>query len=257
MGERSFLAAAAAAFFAACAPTHASPWNREDGGLFVATTANYYRSSSDVSRYTRIDSDTYLEFGLTPEWMLGGRVSYGTSISDSAAGSVTDSGLNEAELYLQRQIQRGDHSATSLKLSGVRSGSLSTDAQSGAPTPNMEFEIRALHGRDILKKPFKAFATAEAAYRRRIGGDADQIRADTLIGIEPGADFLLLLEAQSITSLRNEDPGLADFDLYKGQVSIVWRKSRRWSLAAGARREFATRNIAPGTSLFLGLWSEF
>ena len=256
MGEHSVFAAAAA-FFAASFSAQASPWNREDGGLFVATTANYYWSSAAVSRYSRIDSDTYLEFGVTPAWMLGGRVSYGTSISDSAAGSFTESGLNEAELYLQRQVRRGEHSATSLKFSGVRSGSLSTDAQSGAPTPNMEFELRALHGRDMLLKPFKVFATAETAYRRRIGGDADQIRADALVGIEPGSNFLLLIEAQSITSLRNEDPGFADFDLYKGQVSVIWRKSRRWSIAAGGRKEFATRNIAAGTSLFLGMWSEF
>lgn len=257
MGERSFIAATAAAFFAASFAAQASPWNRADGALFVATTANYYWSTTDASRYTRIDSDTYLEFGLTPGWMLGGRVSYGTSISDSAAGSVTASGLNEAELYVQRQILRGAHSATSVKLSGIRSGSLSTDAQSGAPTPNMEFELRALHGRDILLKPIKIFATAETAYRRRIGGDADQIRADALVGIEPGARFLFLLEAQSIVSLRNEAPGLADFDLYKGQVSIVWRKSRRWNFAAGARKEFAARNLAPGTAFFLGTWSEF
>jgi len=257
MGGKHNCFAAAAAFLAVSSPAQASPWNREDGGLFVATTANYYQSKTDISRYTRIDSDTYLEFGVTPVWMLGGRASYGTSISDSAAGSFTETGLNEAELYLQRQLQRGEHSATSVKISGVRSGSLSTDAQSGAPTPNMEFELRALHGRDIVLKPFKIFATAEAGYRRRLGGDADQIRADALIGVEPGARFLVLLETQSIVSLRNESPGFADFDLYKGQVSAIWRKSRRWSFVAGARKEFATRNIASGSSLFLGVWSEF
>lgn len=257
MGERSFLAATAAAFFAVCGAAHASPWNREDGGLFVSTTANYYSSKSALSSYSRIDSDTYLEFGLTPAWMLGGRISYGTSNSASAAGSGTDSGLNEAELYLQRQLQHGAHSATGVKLSGIRSGRLSIDTQSGAPTPNMEFEIRALHGRDIILQPFKVFAAGETAYRRRLDGDADQIRADALLGIEPGSQLLFLLEAQSIISLRNEEPGFADFDLYKGQASVVWRRSRRWSFAAGARKEFATRNIESGTSFFLGLWSEF
>lgn len=257
MGERSFLAATAASFYAACAAAHASPWNREDGGLFFSTTANYYSSKSALSSYSRTDSDTYLEFGLTPAWMLGGRISYGTSNSESAAGAVTDSGLNEAELYLQRQLLRGAHSATSVKFSGIRSGRLSIDAKSGASTPNMEFEIRALHGRDIILQPFKVFAVGETAYRRRLGGDADQIRADALIGIEPASQFLFLFEAQSIISLKNEDPGFADFDLYKGQASIVWRRSRRWSFAAGARKEFATRNIEAGTSFFLGLWSEF
>ncbi len=255
MGEKFLFFAAA--IVAACAPAHASPWNRKDSGLFLSTTANYYRSDTNVSRYTRIDSDTYLEFGVTSEWMLGGRFSYGTSITDSPAVSSTDSSLSEAEIFAQRQIQRAEHSATSLRLTGARSGNLSIDAQSGAPAPNMEFEIRALHGRDIILKPFKIFAASEVAYRHRLGGDAEQIRADALVGLEPVSPLLILLEAQSITSLRNENAGFADFDLYKGQASVIWRKSRRWSFIIGARKEISARNIAPGTAYFIGAWSEF
>lgn len=254
---RSFFAAVAAAYFAASLPAHSSPWNRADSGLFVSTTTGYYSSKTVVSRYSRVDSDTYLEFGATPSWMLGGRVSYGTSFSDSAAGAFTDTGLNQAEIYLQRQIRRGEHSATSVKLSGARSGRLSTDAQSGASAPNMEIELRALHGRDVMLEPFKIFIAGEAGYRRRFGGDADQIRADALVGFEPNSRLLLLLETQSVISLKNEDPGFADFDLHKGQASVIWRRSRRWTFVAGGRKEFAARNIPAGTSFFIGVWSEF
>ncbi|MCA8888977.1 MAG: hypothetical protein KDA46_09120 [Parvularculaceae bacterium] len=255
MAGRFFTAFFAAA--AACAPASASPWNRDDGGIFLASTASYYFSDTQQSKYTRIDADTYLEFGLSDNWMASGRVSYGVSTTDTDADSFTDNGLNEAELSIQRQLQRGLHSATAIKLSGVRSGALSIDAQSGAPTPNMEIELRALHGRDLVLNPVKVFAAGEVAYRRRFGGDADQVRADALIGVEPSRSWLVLLEAQSIVSLQNEDPGFADFDLYKAQASIVWRKSRRWSIVVGGRKEFATRNIAPGTTAFIGLWSEF
>lgn len=257
MGERSLIAAIAATLLTAPAPAHASPWNRETGGLFASTTANYYWSDDGANSYSRIDNDTYLEFGVTPAWMLGGRASFGNSFSKSAAGTTADSGLNEAEIYLQRQIQRGEHSATSLKMSGIRSGSLSTDAQSGAPTPNMEIEFRALHGRDVVLNPIKLFAAAELGYRRRLGGDADQIRADALIGAEPSSNWLVLLEAQSIVSLQNETPGFADFDLYKGQASIVWRKSPKWSFIVGFRKEIAARNLVAGSAMFAGLWSAF
>lgn len=249
--------AAAAAYFAAGLSAHASPWNRADGDLFVLTTADYYWSETAISRYSRNDSDTYFEFGATDDWMLGGRISYGTSISTNVAGTFTDTGLNEAETGLQWQFRRGEHSATSFKFSVARSGSLSIDAQTGASTPNMEFEIRALHGRDLLLEPIKIFATAEAAYRRRLGGDADQIRADTLVGIEPSKHFLLLLEMQSIVSLKNEDPGFADFDLYRGQASLVWRKSQRWSFVGGGRKEFSTRNLPGGAAVFIGVSSAF
>lgn len=256
LGGRFGIALSAAACVA-LAPAAASPWNRKDGGFFVSTTANYYWSEAPDGSYARIDSDTYLEFGLSGDWMTGGRVSYGTGISKSQAGRIVESGLNEAEIYLQRQIQRGAHSATSAKISAVRSGALSVDAQTGKPSPNFEIEIRALHGRDLILSPVKAFAAGEVGFRRRFGGDAGQVRADALIGIEPSSDWLVLLEAQSITSLRNEDPGFVDYDLYKGQVTVVWRKSRRWSVAAGARKELSARNISPGTAGFIGLWSEF
>jgi hypothetical protein len=261
LGETDLRAHAGTALLAAASvavsPAVASPWNRTNDAIFTSTTANYYRSNAPASAFTRIDSDTYFEYGVTDNWMLSGRASYGTSISDRTAGRITATGLNEAELSLQRQIQRAEHSATSFKISGGRSGVLSADAQSGPPSANYEMEIRALHGRDILLSPLKIFATAELGFRERFGGDAEQVRADTVIGIEPSRTWLLLIEAQTITSLGNETPGFADFDLYKGQVSIVWRKSRKFSIILGGRKEFAARNLETGAAGFIGVWSEF
>lgn len=256
MGARAGIAFLTVACIAG-SPAAASPWNRANDAIFTSTTANYYRSNTPTSAYSRIDSDTYFEYGVTDSWMLSGRASYGTSISDSAAGRITATGLNEAELSLQRQIQRAEHSATSIKISGIRSGVLSTDAQSGPPTSNYELEFRALYGRDILLSPLKIFAAAELGFRERFGGDAEQVRADAIIGLEPSRSWLFLIEAQTITSIRNESPGFADFDLYKGQVSIVWRKSRKFSVVLGGRKELSARNLHPGAAGFIGVWSEF
>ncbi|MCB2097825.1 MAG: hypothetical protein KDE05_09350 [Parvularculaceae bacterium] len=256
MGEKIGCCVVALAMLFA-SPATASPWNRDDGRLFTATTANYYWSKTDISRYARVDSDTYVEYGLTPKWMTGGRVSYGVSFSEFIGGSLTQDGFNETEIYIQRQILRGSRSATALKITGGRSGRLSLDAQSGAPTPNMEVELRALYGRDVLLEPFKIFATAEVGYRRRFGGDADQVRTDLLVGVEPHRRLMILLEGQSIVSLKNEEPSFADFDLYKGQASVVWRASEKWALVAGGRKEFKTRNITSGTAAFVGVWSTF
>ena len=77
------------------------------------------------------------------------------------------------------------------------------------------------------------------------------------IGVEPTKRMLILVEGQSILSLKNETEGFADFDLYKGQASIVWRAGRTWSIVGGARKEFKTRNIVPGAAVFVGVWSIF
>lgn len=247
----------AAALWCAAATACASPWNRDDGGVFVANRVDYFRSSTDVSRYARIDSDTYVEWGLSRRWMAGGKAAFGTAFIEDATGARTVSGFGESDVFLQRQLQRGEHSATALRLAGVWSGDVTDGARPGFATGGFDVDLRALHGRDILLTPFKVFIAAEAGYRRRLSGASDQARADFLIGVEPSRQFLILMEAQSIISMRNNDPGFDDFDLFKAQASLVWRATKRWSIVGGARTEFAARNVFPGDAFSIGFWTQF
>ena len=247
----------AAVALVGAAPAAASPWNRGDGDIFVANRLDYFRSSTDVSAYSRLDSDAYVEWGVTDRWMAGGKVVFGSAFIEDATGARTVSGFGESDVFVQRQLQRGKHSATALRVAGVWSGDVTDGARPGEQAGGFDIDLRALHGRDIILKPFKVLVAAEAGYRRRLSGAGDQARAEFLVGIEPSRCFLILLEAQSIISVRNNAPGFDDFDLFKAQGSLVWRASRRWSLVAGARTEFGARNIVPGDAILLGFWTEF
>ena len=257
MGERrlSLIAAAVAAFGAS--PATASPWNRGDGDIFIANRLDYFRSSTEISSYARLDSDAYVEWGVTDRWMAGGKAVFGTAFIEDAVGARTVSGFGESDLFVQRQLQRGAHSATALRLAGVWSGDVTDGARPGEQAGGFDIDLRALHGRDVILKPFKVFVAAEAGYRHRLSGASDQARAEFLVGIEPSRRFLILLEAQSVISVRNNAPGFDDFDLFKAQGSLVWRATGRWSLVAGARTEFAARNIVPGDAFLFGFWTEF
>lgn len=257
MGERrlSLIAAAVAAFGAS--PATASPWNRGDGDIFIANRLDYFRSSTEISSYARLDSDAYVEWGVTDRWMAGGKAVFGTAFIEDAGGARTVSGFGESDLFVQRQLQRGAHSATALRLAGVWSGDVTDGARPGEQAGGFDIDLRALHGRDVILKPFKVFVAAEAGYRHRLSGASDQARAEFLVGIEPSRRFLILLEAQSVISVRNNAPGFDDFDLFKAQGSLVWRATGRWSLVAGARTEFAARNIVPGDAFLFGFWTEF
>lgn len=235
----------------------ASPWNRASGDIFVASRFDYYWSSTAASRYQRFGSDTYAELGLTRRWMLSAKVAYGTSISDSGLGQFSRTGIGDAELGAQRQVQRGEHSATAISLSASWSERLADGARAGFGEHGADAEIRLLHGRDIATEPVKVFAITEVAYRRRFDAAADQVRADALIGIEPLPRLLVLAEARSQLSLGNQDPGGDDFDVIKSRASIVWRATSRWALVAGGEKEFAARGIAPGAAVFVGFWSIF
>ncbi len=257
MRERFTSVALAAAVFCAAAPAAASPWNRADGGVFVANRIDYFRSATADGSYARIDSDAYVEWGLTDHWMAGGKAVFGAAFISDPSGQRAVSGFGESDAFLQRQLQRGKHSATALRLAGVWSGDVTDGARPGEEAGGFDVDLRALHGRDVLLRPVKVFVAAEAGYRYRFSGAADQARAEFLVGLEPSRRFLVLLEAQSIISIRNNQRGFDDFDLVKAQASLVFHATKRWSVVGGARTEFAARGVEPGDAFSLGFWTEF
>lgn len=246
-----------ALFLFAVRPAGASPWNRADGAVFVASRFDYFWSTTPVSSYSRYGSDAYAEFGITPRWMLAGKVYYGTATSNSGLGQFTRTRFGESELSIQRQILRGPRAATAVSVGGAWSDRLANGSRAAFVDPGFDIDVRALHGREVIARPIRVFSVAEVAYRRRFGDAADQARADVLIGLEPASRLLFMAEARTQISLGNERADGDDFDVVKTRASIVWRASRKWRIVAGAEKEFFARGVTPGTAVILGMWSEF
>lgn len=243
----------------------ASPWSREDDRLFIATRVDYFVAIADAPippktnppRFERVETHAYFEFGLTRRTMIGGKFIYGSSEYDDGFVATAGSGFSEIEGFVQRELLRNNRHALSVRLAAGAPMLLETGARPGLHSNGADLEARVLYGRDLTLKPFKIYATAEAGYRRRFGDAADQIQADFLVGVEPLKNLLILTQAFSTVSLRNEDFGGADYDVVKVQPSIVWRLSRRWSLQAGVSHEAAGRNILLGDAYFFGFWTVF
>jgi hypothetical protein len=264
-GKGGLTLLACAAALAATAPARASAWAREAGELFVSSRADFFRATADAPqapglaapRFERFDSDTYTEYGLSRAITIGGKALYGTSVFFDGAATSSASGFSEFEGFVQIEAQRGERSALSFRLSGAAPTSFRTGARPDLVSDGADLEARVLYGRNIALRPVKVFASLEAGYRKRFGAAADQIRADALVGIEPTGRLLMLVEVLSTTSLRNEAPGGADFDVLKIQPSAVWRASRRLTLQVGVTHETAGRNLLLGNTYFIGLWSAF
>ena len=250
------VAAAAAATSAA----HASPWGRPDGEFLIVSRAEYFRAdlgASDPGEFRRFESNTYLEFGVTDAVTIGGKAIYGTSWLTDATGTQTASGFSEIEGFAQyRFLDTGDHVA-SARLAVARPAAFQSGARANLQSDSVDAEAAVLYGRNLVLKPVKIFAAAEAGYRLRFGDAADEIRTQATIGAEPGERWLFLLESFATVSMRNEDAGGADYDVVKIQPSLVYRFSRRWTVQAGMTEEIAGRNLALGRTFFIGLWSAF
>lgn len=260
---RTFVRLAAALWSASAA---ASPWTRPDGEFLVISRADYF--SSDLgrvsvmgepvaARFQRVESNTYVEFGLTDRLTLGGKVYYGTSWLTRGADVETASGFSEIEGFAQYQVFRTGWHAGAVRIAGGIPASFDSGERAALQSDGADVEISALYGRGIIFDPIKIFAAAELGYRKRFSASADQARLLTTVGFEPNDHFVILLDTFTVKSLENERQGGADFDVVKIRPSIMWRATKRLAVQAGVSEEIAGRNIALGRTYFLGVWTRF
>ena len=248
------------------ATAQASAWSREDNRLFIISRADYFTSDlglvsvagEDVpGRFERVESNTYIEYGLTERFMIGGKVFYGTSWLTRGTDVETASGFTEYEGFLQYQAFRTPRHAGAVKLAGGAPSDFNSGARPSLESDGFDVELSGLYGRSLTFEPIKTFAAVEVGYRKRFSDSADQVRFLTTIGVEPFDWLAFLFDTYSVKSLGNDNPGGADFDVFKVQPSLVIKATKRFSIQAGVTEEIAGRNLSLGRTYFLGLRSEF
>ncbi|MEO1242754.1 MAG: hypothetical protein AAFX54_12670 [Pseudomonadota bacterium] len=244
----------------------ASPWTRADNEFLVISRADYFKADLQPvntpdgfvdSQFQRIESNTYAEFGVTDDVMIGAKAVYGTTWLTRGADTETATGFSEVEGFGQYQFLRSGRDAGSIRIAAAVPANFSSGVRPALQADGVDIDISALYGRNIYDNDFKVFSSIEGGFRKRTGNAADHIRLQSTIGVEPDAQWLFLLETFATVSLRNEELDGADFDVVRIQPSILWRFSNRWGLQAGAAEEIAGRNIALGRTFFIGLWSRF
>ncbi len=245
---------------------HASPWARNTGELFVVSRADYFAagltpettaSGLVENRFERVDSHTYLEYGLLPDFTIGGKAIYGTAWLTRSTSIETAAGFSEIDIFGRYQILRSSKHAGAIQITGVIPFSFQSGVRPGLESNGADLDIAFLYGRNMRLGRGKTFFATELGFRKRISDSADQIRTRVTFGYEPNDRWLLLMDAFGTLSLRNESIGGADYDIFKIQPSLVLRAGRKWSVQIGATEEISGRNIALGRTVFIGLWSVF
>ena len=242
----------------------ASPWARGEGRLFLSTRAEYYAADGEFllstpteDRFERYETRNFIEYGLSEKITLGATVVYGASTVRNEVESRTDRGFSEIEGFVQHQLFATARSVGSVRIAGLAPARFDTGAPPDVQSEGPAIEARFLYGRTLTDGPVKLFAAAEIGYQHRIAAAADQTRLDVTLGFEPTKRVLLLLQSFNTRSVRNEDPGGNDFDIYKIAPSIVVRLRERWAVQGGVVHEYAGRNISTGDTFHLGLWTSF
>lgn len=252
----------------------ASAWPREKGSIFITSGSDIFRAVGDFTFdpppledstedvFQRIQTNSYIEYGLTDKWTVSLKGSYGFFTVSSPNAVVTSDGLTEIEGFIQRQVWRSKKSVLSLGVGAGRINTLGAEGVLGFQSDGIDTELRALYGRTLTQTPFEIFTSAELAYRRRFGIAADQVRADAKIGFKPHERLLVLVDTFSLVSLRNngiaENGAVgADFDVVKIEPAVAIRVYKNLRFHGGVNYEIANRGFSRGRTFFFNLWSEF
>lgn len=276
-----------AAFFWLLLPASAeAAWTREQGKWFVAQTLSSYRTNHFVDdsgnrirqpAFHKQEWNGYVEYGLNEDLTLGGnfflhRLSSDTrSYSFTSNSAVFDSeenyGLADSEFFLRRSLWQGDlfgqrtHFAVqpliklpSLYLEGgnPRSG-----------TDNFDAELRLQSGTSFRLLSRNHFISADIAYRKRFGDWRDQLKADSALGLTLNNHIMLLSQVfltqriEGSNSSFNSNAVIRDYDLLKGQASVVYRINDSIRIQAGGFKHLHASNTGDGHGVFLSLWRDF
>lgn len=254
----------------------AGAWTPQKGHGQIIFTSSFFQTSSYFGatggtqqfgyggKFRQITFNPYLEYGLSRR--------NGLIVNSNAPllkfwndyGTSSSAGLGDTEIGFKRRFN-------SVESSWAVSGQLSvmfpaySAQRNPAPGNHQEdIETRFLLGRGSQWSGHHVFWDAEVAYRYRQGAPADQFRADLTGGVDLCRRLMLMTQLFAIKSLRNgsafsvSNPNAqSDFDLYKGQVSLVTNIGRGFRVQVGWNDAFSGRNTGSGHTAILALWKSF
>lgn len=270
------LALLAAAILLSAKPAQASAWDQEPGhGQIILTTTFLETSRSfdvhgeshlfpDGGSFRQYAVNAYVDIGIHRRFDLVANLPFDFLRYSNTYGSQKSAGAGDIEVGLKYRLN-------SLESPWAISAQITTKfpayPQSTNPAPGNhqeDIEARFLIGRGAELVGRHVFWDAEAAYRYRAGAPADQFRGDFTAGMDLTARWMVMAQVFTITSMQNGAPfeitnpnAQSDFDLYKGQGSVVLKITRKLRVQAGWTYAFAGRNAGRDHTVTLGIWKNF
>jgi hypothetical protein len=239
-------------------------WTQPKGeGLAILTFGHYVAEEAfdragerhKMARFAKQELRAYMVYGLTDRLTLGIEP---TLRRVRTAYAPPQSGWAEGDLFARYLLWQGGEAVLSAQALVKIPSSDERLTEPGRETRDIDTEGRVLFGSNLTLFGLPGFGVAEAAFRRRFGAAADEMRADLTLGLRPWPRWTLLAQSFNIVSMRNaQTPEAPDFDQYKAQGSVVYDLTTRIGLQAGAFTEYAGRNVGAGHSVFLALWLRF
>ena len=234
-------------------------------------TSRSYDSSGSVRKfqdngsYRQAILNSYLEYGLSARstLVLNGEADFLRYHNDY--GRQESNGLGNIEVAIRQRLNATKSPwAVSAQLA-VSFPAYPDDRNPAPGNHQQDIEARFMLGRGATAANRHVFWDAQAAYRSRFGAPADQIRFDVTGGIDVFPHVMLMGQIFNIWGMPNGDPldritnpnALSDFDLHKGQISLVFKTPRQTRIQLAWIQTLAGRNTGRGQTAVLAFWKDF
>lgn len=226
----------------------AGAWPEPPGQQLTIETAEYFEAEQQDSGFQQLISRTYFIRGISEHLGFGSVVAYANQLSYGPTSSTSQSGVSEAELFAQVHLNRRGSHATAFNLTGAFSTSQDiADSRAMGNDAALQFSTLRGWGNEQF------FLEALFGYRRSLGSDRDQLRANLTLGVKEG-DAMILLQSYTTESVMEGSSRGSDFDLTQIGLSAVLPVRQGLQVAFGGRRDLSVRGLDPGQALFFSLW---
>ena len=255
----------------------ADAWTQEQGHGQVILTTSYFDTSEafDASgkaqhfdfagAFRQVLVNPYLEYGLTSRTTLVVNAFVPFLTFSNQYGAQSSAGLGDVETGIRRRLNSLESPMPISVQLTVMFPTYPADRNPPPGNHQVDVESRFMLGRGIDLGGHHAFWSTGAAFRFRTGAPADQFRSDATFGVDLTRRFMVMAQYFGITGMRNGQPfelgdnpnAQSDYDLYKGQLSLVTRVRGKSRIQIGWNDTLIGRNTGRGQTYLISFWQDF
>lgn len=271
----------------------AAAWTLDAGNFhsfkeFSFYTTDYYYDVKGQrypqTRYSKVEVGHLMEVGLSDSLTLGGGYRIASVHGTAYLGSVTiprnpllsvgrpgrrdyyatgwNYGISDISLHARQRLHQTEQAVFSGQISYTLPSYFSSQLLPRSGAHNSALELRLLAGTNWAlpndDSPIH-YANAELAYEKRFGETSDFLHADVTLGFQLSRSLTLMPQIFSTWRMARgrayftQSPD-DDYDLVKGQISLVYSLWSHFSIQLGIFHHLHARNTGGGTGTLLSLW---
>ena len=204
----------------------------------------------------KLDAGGYLEYGLTSWLSLIAAPTLAHETGVPATNTITGSDSSAFGARLQLLGGAGSVLAVqALVQPPIGAGGTAAQLAEGGAR-SLAVDLRVLGGHAFTLFGLAAFADVEPGVRLYADPLPNEARLDLAFGVRPLARLLVLVQDFSVLAPR-AGPLVSSTSYSKGQASLVYDFSTRWSGQVGVVRTIAGRNALRETGPLFAVWYRF